>query len=381
MECVFTNGPVERPVKLFELNEAATAVKLYESTLVNLGVSSDKKVVLSFIPIPVNPPPEPGTTYRIQGITRLDGQIAQATMRLYEAVTGELRAETQSDSGTGEYSFEYTSEASPTGDLYWSNVTLLLPFDTTVHSADPNGGMDGTIVGSAALNTAFAKHGDKCLAIFNNGYVSYGVDPTGKLDFAGDAFTVDAWAYLLSYPTSGQWRTIVQNLSDSPSVGWRLLVGSAGQITFAGYPDTGAVGGFTSSNAAMPLNQWAFIRVTYDPANSNALKCYVNGVSVFSSSAIIRFKNAGANAKVLVGVTTDLSSWKWNGYLDSIRVTKGTARTPSEVPVGYYETGAYAEVDVGVMRQDEKYFVSCHYPGDPAPRPLMHGPIEPDVVE
>jgi hypothetical protein len=315
-------------------------------------------------------------SYSIAGKTFLDGAPAEATVRLYEAETGEFRAETQSDQVTGEYEFLYEEATEATGDEHWSSVTFLVPFDGSTNSIAPTGGRAGTIVGSASLNAAFAKHGSHCLANFANGYVNYGTDPDGFLDFNGDSFTIDVWVFPLSRPSTGSWHCIIQNLSDSPAVGWRLLLGNNGQVNFAGYPDPGAIGGFTSSGT-VPLNQWSFLRVTYDGVTT-ALKCHINGVAAFNSSGLIRFKPAGSNAKVLVGVTADYTSWKFNGYVDSIRITKGAVRTPDEVPAGYYVTGLYAEAQSGIIRAGESYFVLAHY-GEGV-RPLAHGPIVPAEV-
>lgn len=51
--------------------------------------------------------------FRIAGKTTLNGAVQQATLRLYEAVTGDLRAEVESDAGTGDYEFEGTSNDDP----------------------------------------------------------------------------------------------------------------------------------------------------------------------------------------------------------------------------------------------------------------------------
>ena len=71
--------------------------------------------------------------YRIAGTTRLDGQIVQATLRLYESITGELRATTKSDPTTGEYAF--LSSGVQTGDPYWGETRMLLEFENSLASS------------------------------------------------------------------------------------------------------------------------------------------------------------------------------------------------------------------------------------------------------
>ncbi len=56
-----------------------------------------------------------GVLRKIAGVTRLDGAIAQATLRLYDAATGALRAEVLSDPSTGEYAFEDATNLVMTG--------------------------------------------------------------------------------------------------------------------------------------------------------------------------------------------------------------------------------------------------------------------------
>ena len=309
--------------------------------------------------------------YRIAGTTRLDGQIAQARLRLYESITGELRATTQSDPTTGEYAF--LSSGVQTGDPYWGETRMLLEFENSLASS----GLEtwsGTAVGAVTFSTAF-KHSGSFSAGFSGtttAYINYGTDPTGRLDFGGGSFTVEAWVYVTSYPASGAYRTIVQNLTDSPQGGWRLIINNTGMLHLAHYAASGGSPGF--STIPVPLSTWTHVACAYD-AVAKRSGLFVGGVGTFEN-VVVDIKPAAGYAKALVGVTADLISWKWAGYIDDVRITNGVCRYKSNFTPAPYEKGPLVD---SVMALGETFFVLADY-GEGI-RPLVHGPINPSEAE
>lgn len=212
---------------------------------------------------------------------------------------------------------------SSNGDKYFSNVSLLLPFDgangsTTFYDAstklnaisNPN---------SLTLDSSKSKFGGSSLA-FPGATNKYLYVTDGNFgDFGANDFTIDLWAYFVNSGNSIQG--IFSKNSSAQASHYSLRFNkTTGILSF--YIGTTQYS-FTST---LTFDAWHHIAIQ---RSSGTLKFFTNGIKdsaeFYNTTAIGAF--TGSN--FILGSTTGVSSSEFNGYIDSFRVTEGVARYSS----------------------------------------------------
>ena len=214
------------------------------------------------------------------------------------------------------------------GDADYASVSLLLHCDgtdgSTTFTDNSPSPKTVTAYGTAALKTAQKQYGSASLWI--NADTNYAkVTAHADLDFGSGDFTWEAWVY--------------RDAVNSGSYGDALWCSSAGPVGFAvSISPTGHIGISASStgtwdlykgcdpgdpvgSAALALDTWYHIAVT---RSGDTWRGFVNGVldQSFTKAGTISAAPGGYN----IGRWHDEVNRCVNGYLDDIRVTKGTAR-------------------------------------------------------
>lgn len=197
------------------------------------------------------------------------------------------------------------------------DVSLLLHFDgtngsTTIADSSPNA-LTATAYGGAALSTAQSKFGTASLELEGGKYVT--VDPPSGFALGTDLWTVEGWVYMRSLAEYSCFLEIGNHGSD----GILFALGSMrGAVVYSG--------GFYGSGATVPLNQWNHVAWSFD---GSLLKMFLNGVEQWSAAFSLNLTGGGT---ISTGWPIGLSaydpnnqSYIFDGYLDELRIVKGTA--------------------------------------------------------
>jgi hypothetical protein len=131
--------------------------------------------------------------------------------------------------------------------------------------------------------------------------------------FATGDFTVEAWVYPIA---TGAYKVIMGTAS-SGTVGWELFLDGSGKH-LAWYAN-----GFvlTAGSATISPNQWYHVAVS---RQGNTQRFYVNGTIDATVTSSINYTDV--NAFQVGQAPEGIAGRSWNGYIDEVRVTKGTAR-------------------------------------------------------
>jgi hypothetical protein len=214
--------------------------------------------------------------------------------------------------GTGDFSTPSNSVTpSAAGDSSFASVSLLLHMEgTTLVDSSPNNLTVTALEDARAptnpfLVTTEKKFGSKSFSGIGAAYSVYAETQTSSaLGFGTGDYCLEGWSFTnfvasdfayLFYLPSGVF-VAIQRVDGIPQL--RINNGSW-QYTDA---------------TAVPHGQWNYIAVA---RTSGQISAYVNGARVFSAADS---RNYGASDKFYTSINL-------NGYVDEIRVTKGTGRS------------------------------------------------------
>ena len=205
------------------------------------------------------------------------------------------------------------------GDLYWSDVSLLLPFDALVGGAFPDASPNGlTFTGAAypALNTSAPKFGAGCaeFASTTNGTVYAGllsrvVAGSDPLDLSTGAWTIEGWFQNRNSTSAVYFGTTY--------IGHLMLIGTAGALA------TTVEGSSLPAGTVSVGSGYDHIAVVMTAANYATV--YVNGVA--TGAATLCSRSSWIGTTFYIGGTQYGASF--GGEIDEFRVTKGVARYTS----------------------------------------------------
>jgi hypothetical protein len=225
------------------------------------------------------------------------------------------------------------SNATPPGDPYWSNVSLLLN-NTSTNNQTNNTFVDSstnnftvTRVGTptqgsfipyaVAANTSYSTSTNGGSGYFDGNGNYLGLPITSALQFGNGDFTIEAWVYTTSTAT----QCIIVGQSDLLSVAassWVFYIG--GVISSDVY-----VGGtsYTVTSPVPTINTWAHVAFV---RNGTSVKSYLNGTQVGSTTlpAGATVNNGSTLYAPSVGALgTNFRAF--SGFISNLRVVKGTA--------------------------------------------------------
>lgn len=243
-----------------------------------------------------------------------------------EATNGRGRAVTKVTSGGMAVAYETLvtwPPAVPTSDLFFANVKLLMGFNGANASTGAPGMTDessvargnATVNGSAQISTTQAVFGGSSLSTPVSGsFLSYA--DSADWYFSNQPFTIE----LRMYPTSLGGFLVAQWLGN-PS--WTININA--NVLTVNFSTNGADNNADLVSATpLSVNTWYVVCLDFD---GTKYRLYQNGVMVASSTTIRNLNNS--TDPLSIGATASGTA-PYAGYIDELRITKGTARYASD---------------------------------------------------
>ena len=214
--------------------------------------------------------------------------------------------------GSGGYDATQSTIQIPTAPLTAITNTTLLTNFTNGGIIDNSMMYNLETVGDAKISTANSKFGGSSMFLDGNGDYLFG-PVNNTLSFGTGDFTIEAWTYMIATPSV--YAGVFDCRSGSSVQNWIFGVYNTSglKVDFL-YGATRLTG-----TTILATNTWNHIAVTRASGN---VRIFVNGV--FDVSAV--YSSAIDPTGTTFNIGRVIDPYYWNGYLDDVRITKGTAR-------------------------------------------------------
>ena len=218
--------------------------------------------------------------------------------------------------GSSPYSPSSTTITVPTAPLTAVSNTVFLANMTNAGITDSAMINDLQTVGDAKISTTQSKFGGSSMSFDGTGDYLLGQTTQQTLTFGTGNFTVECWAYPVSYvsPVGG----ILDSGSGVNGNRFSLVLYANGKI----YIDNNT--NLLISTTTISTGTWTHIAIC---RSNGTMTMYFNGTSVGSVASSTNFSETYNR----IGSTVD--GYSFNGYIDDLRVTKGYARYTSNFSV------------------------------------------------
>lgn len=213
---------------------------------------------------------------------------------------------------------EAMTPAPSVGDASYANVAVLLHGDgsdgsTTATDNSPSP-KTFSAVGNAQVSTAQSKYGGASLKFDGNGDY-FTCAASSDFAFPGD-FTIEFWARKSADGSAGYDTALTTDTSDGSAVsGWFCELSAVRGFLFA------ANGAAVTSHVVDPndstWHHWVVCR------SGSTLRMFLDGALV---SSVTYATAIAADGLFGVGGSAASASYRFNGYIDDLRITKGVAR-------------------------------------------------------
>jgi hypothetical protein len=214
------------------------------------------------------------------------------------------------------------------GDQYWSNVRLLVPFDSSITTDISSYAATGTAFGSPVVNNTIYSVGTGSGDFVYNGtdrYVSFGPSANYRIPASGTDFTVEGWIYIRQFPVTPDYRLIA--LKYNGTVGqsmWIRLNGSSGPFASNGiscYLQGGSESLLYKDN--LSTNTWYHFAAA---RNSGNTRLFINGVqSGTTDTTALTPDSANPTWNIGAGGGFGFAAGAYC-FVDDFRYTVGTGR-------------------------------------------------------
>ena len=233
--------------------------------------------------------------------------------------------------GTAVYAINQSSITVPTAPFTAITNTSVLLSGTNAGIFDNAMMNDLETVGNAQISTSVKKYGTGSLAFDGTGDYLVGNGGQGL----GGNFTIEAWVYAIGF--TGEARVIVDTRDAwFSTTGLNFYFNESGNLVM--YVNGGDR---ITSSTAYSTATWYHVALA---RSGSTITMYVNGTSVGTYT----YSTALTDKTVIVGTATDArntgTAWKFYGYIDDLRITKGYARyTSTFTPptAAFSDTGPY----------------------------------------
>lgn len=222
------------------------------------------------------------------------------------------------------------SRATLLSDPYAADVVLFLKGDgsngsTTILDSSPVP-LTPTVIGNTQISTGQSKYGGSSIVFDGSGdYLSYANN--ADLAITGGDFTVEAWIYLVGYPNNNasSYVSTIIGKDTSGQRNWNMsLYGTPSSFTSLSFQ--GFVGGtsnlFTATHS-FALNTWYHVAVS---RSAGIIYGFVNGTLITSTAYAHTLSSTTSTSKIGALLFDGTYTYYLNGYIDSLRMTKGVAR-------------------------------------------------------
>lgn len=188
--------------------------------------------------------------------------------------------------------------------------------------------------GLAVVNTAAPKFSTGAADFTAGAAASINTNNSADFNFGTGQFTIEAWAYFTSTPSSVHG--VVTKFGGSSNLGWFFGMVN-GAFNFH-YSTNGSDNNIIGATFAPTLNTWYHLAADRDAAN--VIRVYVNGSIIASATAAVAFYASSRNC--IVG-NDENGSRNMPGRLDDVRVNVGVAYyggafTPPTTSLGNFTT-------------------------------------------
>jgi len=215
--------------------------------------------------------------------------------------------------GTAVYTSAFTPNTAPLTAI--SGTSLLLSY---INGAIFDNAMmnDLETVGNAQISTSVKKYGTGSIYLDGTGDYLVG---NGFQGLGGD-FTIEAWVYSLNWSSGAH---VIFDTRDAwfSATGVNLYFNDAGNLIM--YLNSGDR---ITSATAYSLSTWYHVALV---RSGSTITMYVDGTSVGTYT----YATALTDKTAIVGTATDnrqtTNAWKFNGYIDDLRITSNFARYTS----------------------------------------------------
>lgn len=187
------------------------------------------------------------------------------------------------------------------------------PLDGLSWTQDLAGGNNLTAQGDAAPAAAKV-----CTGFQGTGSGWLTAPDSNSLDFS-TRYSISVWVYPTAYPSPGNLKTIL-----SKDTNYELHIDSAGRL-YWWYQTTGGQTRILQSNAAIPLNQWTHVAVTFDRTVPSQ-RIYLNGSldNTFTLTDTPLVNTASLYIGSDTGYTSGAANRNFLGLIDEVRIYNGT---------------------------------------------------------
>ena len=271
------------------------------------------------------------TSYTYYQFIAISNAQAHAFMGEIEMMEANLQCHSESTIKTqGSYSLKGVGAAQ---DTYGE---LAISFDgadeATTLTAET--GQTVTFGGTAQLDTAQYKYGTSSLLLDGNSdYVT--VPDSDDWAFGSGDFTIDMWVRFTG--TINSYATLFDHYTDANNF-FRLTSGDGatlGQL-FLYIRDAGTFEVNTSSDTALVADTWIHIAIV---RSGDTFKMYQAGIEVATADVSSDYSMPNLTSVFTIGFNNAIRYW--NGWIDAVRITKGTALWTSAFtpPTSLYALG------------------------------------------
>lgn len=203
-------------------------------------------------------------------------------------------------------------------DPYFDDVVLFLKGDGTNGSTDIIDsspiGQAITVNGNTNISTTISKYGGSSIYFDGVGdYLSFNGVAIGT-----DLFTAEAWFYSTSLDTTQG--ILGANINEASGPSWAIRYNGTDQSFMCWWNSYNK--NFISPTNVANINEWNHVALVRSGAK---IELFVNGISVISSTDLFN-NNLSRNTYVVGKTYSNRDMEYFQGYIDSLRVTKGIAR-------------------------------------------------------
>lgn len=219
--------------------------------------------------------------------------------------------------GSTVYTTTFTPPTAPLSVVAGTSL-LLKANNGAVCDATGNNGI--TLFGNASASSTVSKFGSKSLYFDGtNNYLRSTADAS-LYNFGTSNFTVEGWIYPLSNPAS--FSMLLCNTPNGATYGaWEIRRMAAGTIQmFLGSTSGNWDIAINVGTGTAPLNSWTHFALT---RSGSTFTLFVNGSAAGTASSALALKTMSTS--LVVGANAD-GTYKFNGYMDDIRITSGINR-------------------------------------------------------
>lgn len=211
------------------------------------------------------------------------------------------------------------------GDINYSSVVLLLhgdgPDGSTTITDSSGAPKTMTAYAGASISAGQSRFGGSSLSSNNTAGARISTPSHSDFNMGVGDFTVECWVYMVARNPSNL-EVFIERRSTTGYYGFSLSIDQGTGCPLFGITNSTPTTFKAQSATALPAGQWVHLAGVKSGSN---ITLYVNGTS--AATAAVSGSNYSTTDPINIFGTSDGDTrFKFNGYLDDVRITKGVAR-------------------------------------------------------